>query len=181
MTGKEFKRIRNIAGFTAKEFAEYINMSTSHVYSLEQYYDKHITPRREEEFKEFLGITIYNKSKRIYELEIQQQEIDKREREERQRRKEIAEQKYEEQQRLLRQQQLEEKKAIREAALEDQIKVMESRISAVETDNTDEPAATNHEQEAMPEGKSKEDDEVSIMGGSYRVEGTPDNIDDAFS
>ena len=50
MTGSEFKRIRNIAGFTAKEFAGHINMSVSYVYSLEQLNHIHITPRREEEF-----------------------------------------------------------------------------------------------------------------------------------
>ena len=136
MTGKEFKRIRTISGFTAKEFAEYINMSTSHVYSLEQYYDKHITPRREQEFKEFLGITIFNKSKRIYELEIAAKEKMKQEQEEARIRQEKEEEEQEERQRILRQQQLEEKKIRRDAELDEHMRALENRLGSSSSENS---------------------------------------------
>jgi transcriptional regulator with XRE-family HTH domain len=135
MTGSEFKRIRNIAGFTAKEFAQHIDMSVSYVYSLEQQYNLSITPRREEEFIQFLGQSVYKKALRIYELEIEQKAQQQRQIEELKKRREREEQEEAERDRIYRQQQIEEKKARRDAEMAEQIKAMESRINPVTTEN----------------------------------------------
>lgn len=142
MTGIEFKRIRTISGFTAKEFAEHIDMSASYVYSLEQLGKKEITPRREEEFIEFLGATIFDKSKRIYELELENRARFLKEQDELRKKREKEEEEEEERERLERQQQLLEKKARRDAELEEQVRAMESQMNPVYTDTTaDTPTA----------------------------------------
>lgn len=135
MTGSEFKRIRTISGFTAKEFAESIRMSTSYVYSLEALGKKEITPRREEEFIEFLGASVYAKSRRIYELEVIAREKYLREQEERRIQQEKEDEEQEERERIERQNMLQEKKLKREAELEEEIKAMESRIYTPGTEN----------------------------------------------
>jgi transcriptional regulator with XRE-family HTH domain len=138
MTGRELKRYRTIAGFTAREFAEYISMSTSYVYLLENYFDAEIPPRREEEFIAFTGPSVFAKAKRIYELEIETKARRLREAEERRIKEEQEEAEQEERDRIIRQAQLEQKKIQRDTELAEQIRIMEAQNGyTTSTDSSD--------------------------------------------
>jgi transcriptional regulator with XRE-family HTH domain len=159
MTGRELKRYRMIAGFTAREFAEHINMSTSYVYSLENYFDAEIPPRREEDFIDFTGQSVFAKAKRIYELEIETKARKAKEDAERKKRKEEEKAEQEEQDRIMRQEQLVQKKIQRDAELAEQIKIMESQNGYSSMDNSDNSDETAGETAADLTNETNNDEE----------------------
>lgn len=153
MTGRELKRYRDIAGFTAREFAEHINMSTSFVYTLENYFDKEIPPRREQDFIDFTGQSVFAKTKRIYEIEIETKAQKAKEDAERRKRMAEKEAEQQEQDRIMRQEQIKQKKIQRDAELAEQIKIMEAQNGYSNTDNSD----NTHNSNETPEEKVERD------------------------
>jgi transcriptional regulator with XRE-family HTH domain len=159
MTGRELKRYRMIAGFTAREFAEHINMSTSFVYTLENYFDKEIPPRREQDFIDFIGQSVFAKTKRIYEMEIETKARKANEDAERKKRMVEKEAEQQEQDRIMRQEQIKQKKIQRDAELAEQIKIMEAQNGYSNTDNSDNTHNSNETPEEKIEGDTTTDTE----------------------
>ncbi|MBA3673954.1 MAG: hypothetical protein H0W75_03200 [Chitinophagaceae bacterium] len=112
-------------------------MSTSFVYSLENYFDAEIPPRREQDFIDFTGQSVFAKTKRIYEMEIETKARKANEDAERKKRMEEKEAEQQEQDRIMRQEQIKQKKIQRDAELAEQIRFMEAQNGYSSMDNSD--------------------------------------------